>query len=69
MPFATGLHKCLGMHLAMLEMRIYTTLLLRDWEFELDESKLDEEGIVNHLNISDSIPHFNVYLKLRKREN
>merc|ERR1719192_1382817 len=68
-PFATGLHKCLGMHLAKLEMRIYTTLLLRDWEFELDESKLDEEGTVNRLNVSSGVPHFNVHLKLRKREN
>jgi len=68
-PFATGLHKCLGMHLAKLEMRIYTTLLVRDWEFELDESKLDEEGTVNRMNISSGIPHFNVYLKLRRREN
>jgi len=68
-PFATGLHKCLGIHLAMLELRIYTTLLLRDWEFDLDESKLDEEGTVNRLNISSGLPHYNVYLKLRKREN
>merc|ERR1712109_90273 len=69
MPFATGLHKCLGMHLAMLEMRIYTTLLLRDWEFELDESRLTEEGTLNHMNLTQSFPHFNVHLKLRKREN
>merc|ERR1711997_337424 len=68
-PFATGLHKCLGMHLAKLELRTYTTLLVRDWEFELDESKLDEEGTVNQLNVTDSLPHYNVYLKLRRREN
>merc|ERR1712217_604089 len=66
-PFATGLHKCLGQHLAMMEMRMYTTLLLRDWEFELDESKLEEEGTVNHKNLTQSFPHFNVYLKLKKR--
>merc|ERR1712217_318839 len=69
MPFATGLHKCLGMHLAMLEIRTYTTLLLRDWEFELDESKLEDEGIVNHMDVSSIPPHFNVHLKLRKRED
>merc|ERR1711993_38178 len=68
-PFATGMHKCLGMYLAKLELRTYTTLLVRDWEFELDESKLDEEGTVNRMNISMSTPHFNVYLKLRRREN
>merc|ERR1712087_304287 len=51
-PFATGLHKCIGIHLAMLEMRLYTTLLLRDWEFELDESKLTEQGTINHLNLT-----------------
>merc|ERR1719242_220758 len=68
-PFATGLHKCLGMHLALLELRIYTTLLLRDWEFEIDESKLDEEGTVNQMNVSDGLAHYNVYLKLRKRDN
>merc|ERR1712014_416906 len=68
-PFATGMHKCLGMHLAKLELRTYTTLLVRDWEFELDESKLDEEGTVNRMNVTDSFPHYNVYLKLRRREN
>ena len=70
-PFHTGLHKCLGMHLALLEMKIYTTLLLRDWEFELDENKLkDEEGvIVNEMNYTGFFPHFNVYVKMRKREN
>merc|ERR1712062_806115 len=68
-PFATGLHKCLGIHLAMLELRMYTTILLRDWEFELDESMLDEEGTVNHMNLTQSFPHYNVYLKLRRREN
>jgi len=68
-PFATGLHKCLGMHLAMLELRTYTTLLLRDWDFEIDESKLDEEGTVNQMNVSDGLPHYNVYLKLRKRDH
>eukprot|EP01083_Nonionella_stella_P016832 46980_1 len=31
-PFATGLHKCLGIHLSLLEMRIYAALLIRDWE-------------------------------------
>jgi len=68
-PFATGLHKCLGMHLAMMEMRMYTAMLLRDCEFELDESKLEEEGMVNGLNLTQSIPHYNVYLRLQKREN
>ena len=68
-PFATGIHKCLGMHLAMLELRVYTTLILRDWEFELDEERLEEEGTINHLNLSQSFPHYNVYLKLRKRRN
>jgi cytochrome P450 len=67
-PFATGLHKCLGQHLAMLELRTYTTLLLRDWEIELDESRLSDEGVVNHQNLTQSIPHYNVYLKLRKRQ-
>jgi len=50
-------------------MRTYAALLLRDWEFELDESKLEEEGMVNHMDISNGPPHFNVHLKLRKREN
>jgi len=67
-PFATGLHKCLGQHLAMLELRMYTALLLRDWEFELDESRLTEEGTVNHMDVSQSFPHYNVYLKLKKRQ-
>jgi len=67
-PFATGLHKCLGQHLAMLELRMYTALLLRDWEFELDESRLTDEGTVNHMDVSQSFPHYNVYLKLRKRQ-
>ena len=68
-PFMTGLHKCLGMHLALLEMKIYTVLLLRDWEFELDESKLmeDTEGISNGMNLEQGIAHWNVYLKLKRR--
>ena len=66
-PFATGLHKCLGIHLAMMEMRMYATMLLRDWEFEIDESKLTEEGTVNHMNVTQSFPHFNVYLRLKER--
>ena len=69
MPFATGNHKCLGMYLALLEMRMYTTLILRDWEIELDEERLEEEGTVNHLNLSQSFPHYNVYVKLRKRKS
>merc|ERR1712056_176856 len=68
-PFATGLHKCLGIHLALMEMRAYAALLLRDWEFELDESKLSEEGTMDHFDVSNGPPHFNVHLKLRKREN
>lgn len=67
-PFATGLHKCLGMNLAMLEMRLYSVLLLRDYEIELDESKLNEEGTKNHLQLGQGVPHFNVYLKLKKRQ-
>ena len=68
-PFATGLHSCLGMNLALLQMKIYTVLLLRDWEFELDEDKLSAEGIVNGMILTQSIPHYNVYLKMKKREN
>jgi len=59
-PFMTGLHKCLGMHLALLEMRIYTVLLLRDWEFELDENRLmeDNDGIINGMNMDQGIAHW-----------
>merc|ERR1719410_1673961 len=67
-PLATGLHKCLGQDLAMLEMRLYSVLLLRDYEFELDESMLSAEGTVNGLQMQQGLPHFNVYLKLRKRQ-
>ena len=69
-PFATGLHRCLGIHLALLELRIYTALLLRDWEFEVDEAKLlDQTEAVMEMNLSQSLPHYNVYLKMKKREN
>jgi len=67
-PFATGLHKCLGQNLAMLEMRLYSVLLLRDYEFELDETMLSAEGTVNGLQVQQGFAHFNVYLKLRKRQ-
>lgn len=67
-PFATGLHKCLGQNLAMLELRMYSVLLLRDYEFELDESMLSAEGTVNGLQTQQGTPHFNVYLKLNKRQ-
>ena len=77
-PFATGLHKCLGIHLAMLELRVYSALLLRDWEFEIDPKKLGDgnfinrimmmrEGVINKKNLMMGIPHYNVYLKLKKR--
>ena len=67
-PFATGVHKCLGMYLAQMELRIFTTLFLRDWEFEIDESKFTEEGTVNHMNVTHSFPHYNVYVKLKERQ-
>jgi len=68
-PFATGLHSCLGKHLALLEIRMYTTLLLRDWDFEIDHSKLEEEGLLNGKEVSKGIPFYNVYLKsLTKKE-
>jgi len=68
-PFATGLHSCLGKHLALLEIRMYTTLLLRDWDFEIDRTKLEEEGLVAMKDASQGIPFYNVYLKsLKKKE-
>eukprot|EP00486_Rosalina_sp_Unknown_P011603 CAMPEP_0201592870 /NCGR_PEP_ID=MMETSP0190_2-20130828/190639_1 /ASSEMBLY_ACC=CAM_ASM_000263 /TAXON_ID=37353 /ORGANISM="Rosalina sp." /LENGTH=300 /DNA_ID=CAMNT_0048051819 /DNA_START=571 /DNA_END=1473 /DNA_ORIENTATION=- len=53
-------------------MKIYTTLLLRDWEFELDENQLQNdlnEEVINGMNVSSAFPHFNVYLKMRKKDN
>jgi len=67
-PFATGLHSCIGKHLALLEIRMYTTLLLRDWDFEIDRTKLEEEGLVNMKNVDHAFPVFNVYLKSLKRK-
>lgn len=68
-PFATGLHSCLGKHLALLEIRMYTTLLLRDWDFEIDHSKLEEEGLLNGKDVSGGFPFYNVFLKsLKKKE-
>jgi len=66
-PFATGLHKCLGQNLAMLELRMYSVLLLREYDFALDESQLSAEGTVNGMQLQQGIPHFNVFLKLFKR--
>ena len=69
-PFATGLHKCLGMHLALLQMKIFTVLLLRDYQFKLDENKLkDENEAINEINLSQSLAHFNVYLKINRKTN
>jgi len=67
-PFATGLHKCLGQNLAMLELRMYSVMLLREYDFELDESQLSAEGVVNGMQLQQGIPHFNVHLKLKKRQ-
>merc|ERR1712087_49189 len=67
-PFATGLHKCLGQNLAMLELRMYSVMLLREYDFELDESKLSAEDTVNGMQVQQGIPHYNVYLKLKKRQ-
>ncbi len=71
-PFAFGLHKCLGMHLSLLEMKMYATLLLRDWDFQLDETKFEdcddeEKGkVINKMNMNP-LPHYNVHLKLNRR--
>lgn len=67
-PFATGLHSCIGKHLALLEIRMYTTLLLRDWNFEIDETKLEEEGLVAMKDVSQGLPFYNVFLKSLKRK-
>jgi len=68
-PFATGLHSCLGKHLALLEIRMYTALLLRDWHFEIDRSKLEEEGLVAMKDVSSFFTFYNVHLKsLTRRE-
>lgn len=66
-PFATGLHKCLGIHLALMEIRTYTALLLRDWDFEVDETRLHDEGVVNGKSLI-GLPHYNVYLKMKRKE-
>ena len=67
-PFALGLHKCLGVHLALNEIRVYTTLLLRDWTFEVDETKLkDSEGVINEFNLTEGFTHKNMYIKLSPR--
>ncbi len=67
-PFATALHKCLGYHLGLLQMKVFITLLLRDYEFALDQAKLsDESEAINHMNVMNGPPHYNVYLKLKKR--
>ena len=79
-PFATGLHKCIGIHLALLEMRVYAALLIRDWNFELDEKKLNQsllqnaisyftkkDMVMNRVNLSRGLPHYNVYVKLNPR--
>ena len=65
-PFATGLHRCLGIHLALMELRLYTMLLLRDYEFEVDESKLNAEGTVAGKSMV-GFPHYNVFVKLSRR--
>ncbi len=65
-PFATGLHKCLGIHLALMELRLYTALLLRDYEFKVDESKFSAEGIFNSKSMV-GIPHYNVFVTMKKR--
>jgi len=67
-PFATGLHKCLGQNLAMMELRLYSVMLLREYDFELDESQLSAEGTVDGMQLQQGIPHFNVFLKLTKRQ-
>jgi len=67
MDFEPGLHKFVGEYLTMLQMRNFTGMLLRDWDFQLDEKMLSEMGTVNHLNLTD-YPFYNVYLKLSQRE-
>ena len=67
-PFASGAHKCIGKSLAMSLLRTCAALLLRDWEFDLDENKLEEEGTMYHLSCADGIPHFNIFLKLKHSE-
>ena len=77
-PFAMGLHKCLGIHLAMMELRAFTVLLLREWDLEIDEEKMGgnglwsklkmmKEGVFNGKNVVMGIPHYNVHLKLHNK--
>merc|ERR1719464_242219 len=66
MHFEPGLHKFVGEYLTMLQMRNFMSMLLRDYDFQLDEKMLSEMGTVNHLNLKD-YPFYNVYLKLNQR--
>lgn len=65
-PFFTGIHKCLGIHLAMMELRLYMALMLRDYQFEVDESKMNDDGAINGKSFVGLV-HWNVYLKMKKR--
>merc|ERR1712173_319562 len=67
MDFEPGLHKFVGEYLTMLQMRNFMSMLLRDYEFELDEKRLSAMGTVNHLNLRD-YPFYNVYLNLKQRD-
>ena len=54
---------------SLLNPIVNAALLLRNWEFELDEEKLlDPTETVKEYNLTQGLPHFNVYLKkLRKK--
>jgi len=67
-PFAVGLHQCIGKHLALLEVTMYTVLLLRDWDFEIDAAKLEEERLVAMKDVSQGFPFYNVFLKSLRRK-
>eukprot|EP01034_Spumella_vulgaris_P025005 gene25005-31408_t len=51
-PFSTGMRNCIGMNLALMEIRVALSDVLRQFSFELTEGDMEDENIACETNLT-----------------